>query len=104
MPENKGTVLFVSYMFPPVGGAATIRIVKFIHHLRQQGWHIIVLTADKPAKSFYDETLFEELPDDILIYRTHELNPTARYFHPEASPTNEHNTFQSIKPTQSFIN
>lgn len=74
------TVLFVAYLFPPAGGVGIIRAVKFVRYLHELGWRVIVLTVDEPAYAFYDETLFDELPEDLLIYRTPAFQPTARYF------------------------
>jgi len=75
-----GTALFISYFFPPVGGVGTIRAVKFIRYLEEYGWRVVVIAVKEPAYAFYDESLFEQIPDSTIVYRTQAIQPTAAYF------------------------
>ena len=42
---NGKRVLFISYPFPPVGGAGVQRVVKFLKYLPEFGWDSSVLTV-----------------------------------------------------------
>ena len=56
-------VLFISYYFPPMGGAGTQRSAKFVKYLRENNWRPIVLTA-RPE----DYHLHREFqPDESLL-------------------------------------
>ncbi len=63
-------VLFIAYNFPPVAGAGTIRVVKFIKYLPQFGWEPIVLTVDRGFSLFSDEYLVKDIPADTKVYGT----------------------------------
>jgi glycosyltransferase involved in cell wall biosynthesis len=68
-------VLVVTYYFPPSGGPGVQRVLKFITYLRQFGWQPVVLTvkdADYPAR---DESLLNEIPADVPVYRTAIFEP-----------------------------
>jgi glycosyltransferase involved in cell wall biosynthesis len=69
------SVLVVTYYFPPSGGPGVQRVLKFITYLRQFGWQPVVLTArdaDYPAR---DESLLDEIPADVPVYRTRIFEP-----------------------------
>ena len=65
-------VLIIAYHFPPRGGIAVKRTLKFIKNLPLYGWNPIVLTTRQGLHEYkmLDETLLDELPDDLCIYRT----------------------------------
>jgi len=73
-------VLFVSYYFPPSGGAGVQRVLKFVKYLPALGWQPAVLTveesADFPAR---DEALFAEVPPEAEIIRTPIFEPYNAY-------------------------
>jgi glycosyltransferase involved in cell wall biosynthesis len=72
-------VLVVTYYFPPSGGPGVQRVLKFITYLRQFGWQPVVLTvkdADYPAR---DESLLNEIPTDVPVYRTSIFEPYDLY-------------------------
>lgn len=60
-------VLFVSYTFPPVGGAGVQRVAKFVKYLPEAGWGASVLTASNPSVPVMDDSLAAEIPPDTLI-------------------------------------
>ncbi|WP_119069584.1 glycosyltransferase [Aggregatilinea lenta] len=78
-------VLMIAYVFPPffsVGGS--IRVVKFIKYLPGLGWLPRVLTIDDRHE--YDtqrkqgsETLFPDIPDEVMIYRTSAGEPSVEF-------------------------
>lgn len=68
-------VLIISYYFPPSGGPGVQRVLKFVRYLPLYKWEPYVLTVkdgDFPAR---DETLLNEIPKDLKIYRTKILEP-----------------------------
>ena len=78
-------VLMIAYVFPPffsIGGS--IRVVKFIKYLPGLGWLPRVLTIDDRHE--YDtqrkqgsETLFADVPDEVMIYRTSAGEPSVEF-------------------------
>ncbi|MCL5407042.1 MAG: glycosyltransferase [Patescibacteria group bacterium] len=68
-------VLFISYFFPPLGGAGVIRVTKFVKFLPTLGWDPSVLT---PRKGFYpvsDESLLLDIPSSVQVTRIEYLEP-----------------------------
>lgn len=70
MSKNPGKHLaFMTYYFPPIGGAGVQRAVYLSRYLAERGWRIHVITAepfDYPAR---DDTLRELVHSDIEVSR-----------------------------------
>ncbi len=66
-------VLFISYYWPPAGGAPINRILKFYKYLPEHGWEPVILTVDKGDFPFIDESLSAELRADTKIFRAKNL-------------------------------
>jgi glycosyltransferase involved in cell wall biosynthesis len=45
--ERKKRVLIISFLFPPIGGAGSVRIAKFAKYLSEFGWEPVILTVDR---------------------------------------------------------
>lgn len=75
-----GTVLFISYFFPPVGGGGVQRTTKFVRYLPDFGWEPLILTVKNPAYATFDPSLLDELPDDLVIEYSNAFQITALYF------------------------
>ena len=65
-------ILFISYHFPPQGGAGVQRSLKFSKYLPEFGINPIVITS--PGKSYdrwtpKDNTLLADLPDGVDVHR-----------------------------------
>lgn len=72
-------VLIISYYFPPSGGPGVQRILKFVKYLPEFNWEPVVLTVidgDFPAR---DESLLNEIPQNIKVYRTKIFEPYGLY-------------------------
>jgi hypothetical protein len=72
-------LLVVAYYFPPSGGPGVQRVLKHIRFLKEFGWEPTVLTvadADYPA---IDESLINEVPQDIKVYKTKIFEPYKAY-------------------------
>lgn len=70
-------VLFLTYYWPPSGGAGVQRTLKFVRYLPEFGIHPVVVTVD-PYKASYpvqDESLLEEIPAHAEVYRTSSFEP-----------------------------
>ena len=72
--------LVIAYYFPPLGGGGVQRTTKFVRYLPDFDWEPIVLTIDDPAYSIFDNSLLDELPPDLSVYRTKAFQPTKLYF------------------------
>jgi glycosyltransferase involved in cell wall biosynthesis len=67
-------VLFVTYYWPPAGGATTTRVLKFYKYLPEFGWEPIILTVENGDFPYIDDKLLEEVRPDTLIYRAKNLS------------------------------
>ena len=76
---NKKKVLIIAYYFPPSGGAGVQRTLKFVKYLRLFGWEPIVLTAKNADYPAYDESLLNELPQNLKVYRSKIIEPYKTY-------------------------
>ncbi len=65
-------VLFISYYFPPMGGAGVQRSQKFVEYLPSEGFLPIVVagpTRDQQGFAPPDATLMSSLPGDVKVHR-----------------------------------
>lgn len=62
-------VLLVAYVFPPVGGIAAQRPLKFARYLPQFGWETTVLTTRDADAATIDPDLEKEIPDEVKVVR-----------------------------------
>jgi len=62
-------VLFITYYFPPAGGSAVQRILKFAKYLPDSDWLPVVLTAQEDDYVLKDESLSSEIPENVNVYR-----------------------------------
>ncbi|MFZ5585546.1 MAG: glycosyltransferase [Thermodesulfobacteriota bacterium] len=77
------SLLFISYVFPPSGGAGVQRAVKFVKYLPAQGWRPVVVTPARPSVPLRDPGLLGELPPEVVVRRLVSLEPDA----PEGAST-----------------
>lgn len=68
-------VLFISYQFPPVGGAGVQRVAKFVKYLPHFGWQPSVLTVSNPSVPVFDDSLTTDIPASVPIYRAPTWEP-----------------------------
>jgi hypothetical protein len=71
-------VLFVTYHFPPVGGAGVQRSVKFVRYLEQFGWLPVVLTGPGLTASRWtpsDPSLAGDVSASVEVIRIGEQPP-----------------------------
>ncbi len=58
--------LFLSYFFPPMGGGAVLRALKFVKYLPAFGWRPLVV-AGAGGYHAYDPSLLEEVPVEAEV-------------------------------------
>lgn len=63
-------VLIISYYWPPAGGIAVHRCLKFAKYLREFGWEPIICTAENPEYPILDEGNFKDVPKNITVLKT----------------------------------
>lgn len=68
-------VLFISYPFPPVGGAGVQRTTKFVKYLPACGWLPSVLTVANPSVPAFDESLVKDVPAQAVVRRARTWEP-----------------------------
>lgn len=82
-------VLIVTYYWPPAGGPGVQRWLKFSKYLPEFGIEPIIYTPENPSYPILDESLVEEVSEDLIILRkpiwepyqiAEKINPTNRKF------------------------
>lgn len=71
-------VLVLTYHFPPEGGPAVQRVLKFVKYLPLFGYEPIVLTALHPM-GVRDQDLFKEIPSSLRVYRVMDFGAWVPY-------------------------
>jgi glycosyltransferase involved in cell wall biosynthesis len=74
-------LLFISHYFPPLGGAGVQRPLKFVKYLPEHGFYPTVITGSGQPRGRWspeDESLLDEVPNGIKVYRA--LSGAARGF------------------------
>ncbi len=68
--QSQGSVLMISYLFPPVGGGGVQRALKMARYLPTLGWRPLVICVDGlPPGMPRDQVLLDELPSEVVIDR-----------------------------------
>jgi glycosyltransferase involved in cell wall biosynthesis len=68
-------VLMITYVFPPAAWVGAHRTLKYCKYLGVHGWTPIVLTAKPIGVTFQDEKLVRQLPPEIAVHRTFDMDP-----------------------------
>jgi glycosyltransferase involved in cell wall biosynthesis len=69
------TVLVLSYVFPPAAYVGGHRTTKYCKYLSEYGWRPTVVTIDCKNVALKDEGLIRQLPDDVKVLRTRDIDP-----------------------------
>lgn len=62
-------VLIITYYWPPAGGSGVQRWLKFVKYLRVFDVEPVVYTVDNPEYTLIDETLHNEIPENVEILK-----------------------------------
>jgi len=63
-------ILIIVYYFPPSGGSGVQRWLKFVKYLPEFGWEPTVITTKDGDYPSLDQSLLEDIPENIKIIRT----------------------------------
>jgi hypothetical protein len=72
-------VLMITYHWPPAGGPGVQRILKFAKYLPAFGWTPLILTVAEGEYPATDESLVQEIPADLRVFKTKSLGPFSLY-------------------------
>ena len=72
---RKKKVLVVAYYWPPAGGPGVQRWLKFAKYLPENGWQPTLLVPDGASYPVLDETLVEEVPDHLDVFKVPIFEP-----------------------------
>jgi glycosyltransferase involved in cell wall biosynthesis len=72
-------VLIFTYYWPPAGGVAVQRFLKFSKFLPEFGWEPIIITVADGSYPYYDESLLKEVAPATRVYRTKTFEPFELY-------------------------
>ena len=72
-------VIIFAYYWPPAGGVAVQRFLKFAKYLPQYGWEPIIITVKNGSYPFYDESLLKEVAPGLRVYHTDTIEPFEIY-------------------------
>jgi glycosyltransferase involved in cell wall biosynthesis len=79
--QNALRVLFITYYWPPSGGAGVQRCLKFVKYLSAFNIQPTVITVKEKEASYavLDTTLMEEVPEGVSVIRTSTTEPFDLY-------------------------
>ncbi|MFC6268651.1 glycosyltransferase family protein [Frigoriflavimonas asaccharolytica] len=63
-------ILIISYYWPPAGGPGVQRWLKFVKYLPEFGWNPTLFIPENPSYPLIDDTLVDEVPDNLEIIKT----------------------------------
>jgi glycosyltransferase involved in cell wall biosynthesis len=72
-------VLIFTYYWPPAGGVAVQRWLKFAKYLPDFGWEPIIITVKNGSYPYYDESLLKEISPTLRVYCTKTFEPFELY-------------------------
>jgi len=95
-------VLIISYYWPPSGGIAVLRCLKWAKYLRNFGWEPVVFTAENAHYPTFDSSNFKDIPEGLTVLKGKIIEPYSLYkkFTGQAKNANVNNVFyvQDDKP------
>jgi glycosyltransferase involved in cell wall biosynthesis len=65
LPIIMRRVLIITYYWPPSGGSAVLRWLKFTKYLRDFGWEPVIYTPSNPEPQESDASLLKDIPPDL---------------------------------------
>lgn len=79
MSQGRKKVLIISYYWPPSGGIAVLRCLKWTKYLREFGWEPVVFTAKDAHYPTFDPSNEKDVPEGITVLRGEIFEPYALY-------------------------
>lgn len=68
-------VLIISYYWPPSGGIGVLRNLKFVKHLRQNGWEPIVYAPENAQYPYLDHSNDKDIPEGLRVLKQPIIEP-----------------------------
>lgn len=72
-------VLIITYHWPPAGGPGVQRVLKFAKYLPDFGWEPLILTVENGEYPVLDDSLINEVSEEIIVYKTKSIEPFSLY-------------------------
>jgi len=72
-------VLVITYYWPPASGPGVQRFLKFVKYFSSFGVHATILTVKNGSYPSVDASLLEDIPSEIITYKTKSIEPFAVY-------------------------
>lgn len=63
-------VLIITYYWPPSGGSAVLRWLKFAKYLRDFGWEPVIYTPVNPEPQEIDISLLKDIPENMEVIKS----------------------------------
>ncbi len=79
MSEKTKKVLIITYYWPPGSGPGVQRFLKMSGFLGDFGWEPIILTVKNGSYPSSDESLLNDIPENLKVYRTKTIEPFTIY-------------------------
>src|SRR5512145_3112746 len=71
--------LIITYYWPPSGGSAVLRWLKFSKYLGRFGWKPVIYTPLNPEPQEFDESLLADIPENLEVIKTKIVEPYSIY-------------------------
>lgn len=72
-------VLVITYYWPPASGPGVQRFLKFVKYFSSYGIHSTILTVKNGSYSSVDPSLLDDIPKEVITYKTKSIEPFAMY-------------------------
>lgn len=72
-------VLIITYYWPPAGGIAVVRWVKFSKYLRENGWEPVIYTVRNGSYPLTDTSLVKDVPENLHVLKRPIWEPHRMY-------------------------
>jgi len=72
-------VLIITYYWPPSGGSAVLRWLKFTKYLGEFGWEPVIYTPKNPEPQEIDYSLVRDIPPELKIIKSRIWEPYTLY-------------------------
>jgi len=79
MHTNKKKALIITYYWPPSSGAGIYRWLKMSRYMKDNGWEPVIYTPSNPSVARTDESLINDVPDDIEVLKYPIVEPLELY-------------------------
>ncbi len=64
-------LILLTYTFPPLSTGGTSVVLNMCRYLPENDWEVIVVTVKKPRGMKTDQSLLDELPKSLKVFRVH---------------------------------